>query len=334
MNSLASEFAEITIGTAVRFHDLTLFPLLRACSTEASGYLLLEDALAQGLARVTELTAAGSVPELRFENESDQPVLLLDGEALIGAKQNRVLNVTVLAPAKQTIIIPVSCVEAGRWHMETPDFKTAGHVLYSLARANRTAHVTASMRSSGTRRSDQSAIWDDIAQKSSRMKSTSATGAMSAVYEKHALSVDEYVNAFICDPRQAGVIFFIAGSCIGVDLFDHPTTLRRLFPKLVRSYALDALEAPATTRQAGDLSDVAAKIFERMISAPNFTQPAVGMGEEVRIDDPSLSGAALWALERYVHTCAFVPDARQGSNESRTRIVRPSGRYSRRTRVQ
>src|SRR5437763_1437962 len=128
MNSLAYEFGQITTGTPVTFQNLTLFPLLRSCSTEAPDYLLLEDAIALGLARVTELTDEGSVPELRFENDSDQSVLLLDGEELIGAKQNRVLNVTVLAPAKQSVVIPVSCVEAGRWRMVTPDFNTAGHV--------------------------------------------------------------------------------------------------------------------------------------------------------------------------------------------------------------
>jgi hypothetical protein len=333
MNSLASEFTQIAIGAPVTFHKLTLFPLLRARHTETPDYLLLEDAIAQGLARVTELTAAGSVPELRFENGSDQPVLLLDGEALIGAKQNRVLNVTVLAPAKQTIVIPVSCVEAGRWHMEAPDFKPAEHVLYCLARANRTADVTASMRTSGTRRSDQSAIWEDIAGKSSRMKAASATGAMSAVYETHARPVEEYVKAFTCDSQQAGLIFVIPGSCAGVDLFDHPTTLRRLFPKLVRSYALDALEAPATAHEPGKVPANATKIFERITTASSFVQPAVGIGEDVRMDGPSLSGAALWALDRYVHLCAFLPNGQQGSHEYRTRMGRPSGRYSRRSQL-
>lgn len=326
MNSLASELTQITIETPVSFQNLTLFPLLRRHSTAVSDYLLLEDAIAQGLAQVTEMTADGSVPELRFQNDSDQPVLLLDGEELIGAKQNRVLNVTVLAPAKQTIVIPVSCVEAGRWNMAGPDFKTAGHVLYSRARASRTADVTASMRASGTRRSNQAAIWDDIAAKSSRMKAASPTGAMAAVYEKHAVPVEEYVNAFNCEPLQTGIIFVIPGSCIGLDLFDNPATLRRLFPKLVRSYALDALEAPASASHAGDPSHPAAKILERIITAPSFTQPAVGMGEEIRVEDSSLSGAALWALNRYVHLCAFVPDQLHGSNRSRTRIDQPSRR--------
>jgi len=57
---------------------------------------------------------------------------------------------------------------------------------------------------------------------------------MSAVYEAHAVSVGEYVNAFTCDPLQAGVIFLIPGGCIGVDLFDNPSTLRRLTERQYR----------------------------------------------------------------------------------------------------
>jgi hypothetical protein len=113
------------------------------------------------------------------------------------------------------------------------------------------------------RRPNQSALWNDIAEKSSRMKATSPTRAMSAVYEKHALSINEYVDTFDCDAQQAGVLFVIPGHCMGVDLFDHPTTLHRLFPKLVRSYALDAFEASVTAPQTGDLADTAKKIPEK-----------------------------------------------------------------------
>jgi hypothetical protein len=87
--------------------------------------------------RVTELNAGGSVPELRLENNADLPVLLVDGEELVGAKQNRVLNLTILAPAKRTTVIPVSCVEAGRWAMSPADVKTADYMMYSMGRAER-----------------------------------------------------------------------------------------------------------------------------------------------------------------------------------------------------
>ncbi len=75
------------------------------------GYTTLDDALAQGCAEITEVSDQGRVPELRFLNTGDKPILLLDGEELVGAKQNRVLNLTILAPADDAIMIPVTCVE-------------------------------------------------------------------------------------------------------------------------------------------------------------------------------------------------------------------------------
>jgi hypothetical protein len=126
----------------VHFGGLTIFPLFRNDPVPPeTGYTPLEEAVARGAVRVTEVGGGGAVPELRFENQGEKPVLLLDGEELIGAKQNRVVNLTILAPAKQVIVIPVSCVEAGRWRAKTEDFRPAEHVMYSRARAVKAAQV-------------------------------------------------------------------------------------------------------------------------------------------------------------------------------------------------
>jgi len=45
---------------------------------------------------ITEVSAGGRVPELAFENSSDETVLLVDGDELVGAKQNRVVNLSIL----------------------------------------------------------------------------------------------------------------------------------------------------------------------------------------------------------------------------------------------
>src|ERR1041385_8152924 len=107
MRTITQELRPITIGERAHFGGLTVFPLFRDGSVPPEpGYTLLEEAIATGAARVTEVGGGGSVPELRFENLGEKPVLLLDGEELIGAKQNRVVNLTILAPAKQIIVIP------------------------------------------------------------------------------------------------------------------------------------------------------------------------------------------------------------------------------------
>src|SRR5712664_2604068 len=142
MWTLQEEFARIEIGQASQIRNLKLFPLIRRNASQPLDYLLLEDGIAQGKVRVTELSGGGSVPELSITNTAELPVLLVDGEELVGAKQNRVLNLTILVPAKHTTVIPVSCVEAGRWSRAGSDLRTADHVMYSGLRAKRVLHVT------------------------------------------------------------------------------------------------------------------------------------------------------------------------------------------------
>ena len=67
------------------------------------------------------------MPELALHNPLDDNVLLYDGEELVGAKQNRILNVAVLAGAKTRLTIPVSCVEQGRWRDVSASFAAAPH---------------------------------------------------------------------------------------------------------------------------------------------------------------------------------------------------------------
>lgn len=327
MVGLKEELDQLEIGELNHFRNLTLFPLLRRAVDEEPSYVLLEDAIQRQVARVTELNGSGSVPELRFENAGDQPVLLLDGEELIGAKQNRVLNLTILAPAKQMLVIPVSCVEAGRWHMDTPEFKPAAHMMYSRARAARATHVTESMRASGSRRSDQSALWDELAGKAARVGAHSPTQAMSALYERHALQVEEFTRAFPCQDRQAGVAFAISGQVVGLDLLDKPSTMRRIFPKLVRSYAMDALDAPLPMTEPANRSQLST-FLSALASAPSFAEPSVGLGKDVRFTGDQSCGAALWAADRYIHVYGFATNGHPRPSGFRTRMSRPSRRGS------
>jgi ARG and Rhodanese-Phosphatase-superfamily-associated Protein domain len=327
MRTLQEEFSPIEIGRSSEFRNLTLFPLMRRSATDLPlDYLLLEDGIAQGKVRVTELHAGGSVPQLRLENNADLPVLLVDGEELIGAKQNRVLNLTILAPAKHTTVIPVSCVEAGRWRMECSDLQVADHVMYSLGRGERVTQVTAAMRSSGSRKSDQGAVWRNIAAKAARLQTSSPTGAMSAMYERHASSVEEFARAFAWQQDQCGVAFAISGRILGLEIFDHPQVMRRFFQKLIRSYALDVLDAALAGNGPVSVEAVRA-LVTRIGAARSFAEPALGIGKDVRFTGPEICGAALWAHERYVHICTFAKNGQSPDTPSFwTRITRPSHR--------
>ena len=129
---------------------------------ETLAYGTLAEALRDGVIVVTEVNAGGSVPDLKVINNADSSILLLDGEELKGAKQNRVLNASVLLDAHSETIIPVSCTEAGRWAYTSETFKESGYVMSRDLRANRTRSVSASLNRTHEYRSDQSAVWGDI----------------------------------------------------------------------------------------------------------------------------------------------------------------------------
>ena len=327
MWTLQEEFSRIEIGKSSQFRNLKLFPLIRRdVGRAALDYLLLEDGIAQGKVRVTELSGGGSVPELSIINDADLPVLLVDGEELVGAKQNRVLNLTILVPAKNTMAIPVSCVEAGRWRSASVDLKTAGHMMYSGARGQRVSQVTGSMRSSGSRSSDQRAVWEELAAKAMRLKTASPTQAMSALFDHHAQGVEEFVRAFTCEGDQCGVAFAISGRLFGLDLFDSAEVMGKFFQKLLRSYALDALDAEADGKDQAGMEELSA-FLSGIGTAASFSDKAVGLGKDVRITGSAISGAALWAQERYLHICAFAKESGSGERPGFwTRLTRPSRR--------
>lgn len=237
MSGLASFFADVTVGPAASAGDLTVFPLVSSAPREPR-YETLANAVAGGRARVTETSTAGSVPDLRVLNDGDLPVLIVDGEELVGAKQNRIVNLTILVPAKSSLTIPVSCVEAGRWRSRSAELSPSGRAFHASGRRDKASHVNASLRTSGSRRSDQGAIWAEIREKSGRLHAESDSGAASAMFEQHAEALDGFVQALQPVIGQVGAIFVIRGRISGLDAFDSPATWARLMPTVVRSYGL------------------------------------------------------------------------------------------------
>jgi hypothetical protein len=300
-----STLSSVVVDEPVSFKNIAMFPLLaRASSDPRITYLTLDDALAQGVVEITEVSARGSVPELHVRNSGATPVLLVDGEELVGAKQNRVINLSIMVPASADLTIPVSCVEAGRWRARSSAFAAAPRTQYATGRAKRMSQVTNSIRVAGVHVSDQAEVWADIAEKSARLGASSPTAAMEAIYTSHASFTDTCVSALRPLDDQVGALFAVGGRVVGFDLFDRPSTLRKLLPKLVRSVAIDALDTDDTATQTTCVTDAQAWL-ERLASAQAHTAPAVGMGEDVRLSSPTLTGAALAVDGTFVHSAAF-----------------------------
>jgi hypothetical protein len=206
-------------------------------------------------------------------------VLIIDGEELVGAKQNRIVNLTILVAANSTLEIPVTCVEAGRWGYRSRTFSSSGRAHYSSARAMKLRQVSSSMALDGSQHADQGAVWADIALKSARMQAISATQAAAVMYEKADTTLNDFVKAFPAASLQVGAIFAIRGHVAGLEIFDSPDTWRRQAPKVIRSDGLDAIDASAANTDSRSPRE----FLDALALLPARESQAIGLGRGARV---------------------------------------------------
>ncbi|MEJ7793506.1 MAG: DUF6569 family protein [Gaiellaceae bacterium] len=301
----------IQLGEPVEHRGIVIAPIFPR-RTPVAGYATLEDALPLGL-RIGEVSEAGAVPELAVENPTDGNVLLYDGEELLGAKQNRILNMTVLVPAQSKLPIPVSCVEEGRWHRRSADFAAAPHAAHPELRRRKAQRLAATPLARGIA---QSEVWDEVRAKSARMGVHSKTGAQADVFRSREDELRDLERAFPLQPGQSGAVFAL-GDALCLDYVSRPKAFARLYPKLRAGYLLDALEridrGPASQgRLDGFVGGIDA--------AARARGPAAGLGEDVRLHGHGLVGSVLELEDELIQVCAFTSDERSGQ------IARPSRR--------
>ena len=326
MHNLIKQYIEgINIAEVQFYKNLAVFPLVSDYELNLD-YLTLDEALDEDAIDVVELDSEGSVPELKVVNKSDTMVLILDGEELVGAKQNRIVNTTILIAGRDTVVIPVSCVEQGRWSYDSPKFISQKRVMTPRLRAEKSKQVKFSLKRSGNFTSDQGAIWNDISAKALRMDAASPSSAMSEIYKKKDDSIKDYTGHFSLTDSQIGAVFVINGQVVGMDCFGKPETFGKVFEKLVESYALDAIDTPGKQKSPNPETDQATKFVHSPTTCKVEPHPSVGLGTDCRLESKTITGFALAHDDRIFHLSAFSRTGIDSEEKSFTRMIRSSHR--------
>lgn len=276
---------------------------LRWPSARRFSYVTLDEALTAATFEVTEVTEGGSVPLLKVVNRGDAPVFLMAGEQLVGAKQNRVLNTSILVPAHAELTIPVSCVEAGRWRYASPKFASAGTLSHGKLRKLLSGHVTESYGAAGWPASKQGEVWGEVSHKLLRMGSASPSAALQKTYEDHEDRLKPMLDSLKVPENCNGAAFAVDGQAVGADVFDQPATLARLWPKLVRAYAIDGLEGQATSKRVSP-GEVLSWVRSAG-AATGQTYKSPGLGHDVRLKGDKVTGSGLIVEEQPIHAEVF-----------------------------
>ncbi len=305
--ALTEYLNSLRVGEAQTHRGLTIFPLTGG-TRPFGGCLLLDEALRIGAVEVLESDPEGSVPEVRVVNRSDRPVLMLDGEELVGARQNRVLNASVLVPPKSECVVGVSCVEAGRWEESSAGFSVSGARYHPSGRRMNWSEIALFAAMGREPAPDQSRVWRGVDDLLLWAGAKSETSAMTEAYSALDGPLGGYARAFRAVEGQVGLAFAVGGELVGLDSFDSPETLSRLMPRLLRSYAMDAVPADGHAKPP-DSRAVMELIFEAGASELDAI-PSAGMGRLLCSTTCRTVGQALIAETSVLHLSIFArPDA-------------------------
>jgi hypothetical protein len=251
--------------------NLTIFPVVAATAHDTRDFLTLDEGLRSGQVEVTEagrvrpLVRRGGtqyIPEggaqvntLVLVNNSDRPLILLAGEIVTGGKQDRVVGKDRIIPAHSNPVdLGVFCVEPGRW---TARAGGSG----SKFDAAPAPMVQPSVRKRAMSDKDQQQVWNEVA-KSRESMAAAAPAASGEIAETSsyaqamgneevkrqvdsvAVPLERSYQGLVRELRArnaVGVVAAVNGEIIWADLFASPQLLEKYWPKLVRSYAAEAL---------------------------------------------------------------------------------------------
>jgi hypothetical protein len=229
---------------------------------------------------------SAEVNRLVLVNNSKRPLLLLAGEIVAGGKQDRVIGMDRIVPSESDPIdLSVFCVEPGRWVASSDRFGTSG-ATYGVA-SGRSAGTGASAKSAGTLMAqpsvrakamgdkDQSQVWAEVRKQQQTMtaevqasptapmaQALNSTSSYAVVMENQDVKqkVDEVAKPIerdyqsvikqLRDRNAVGVVVAVNGRVIWSDVFASTELLGKYWPKLVRSYASEAVATPVKGGEA------------------------------------------------------------------------------------
>lgn len=296
---MSKAFPKIRVGEPVRHQSLSLFPLFTDTESDLE-YQLADEAIAQESLLVEEVNEGGSVPELLVENKSGSRILFLEGEELIGAKQNRILNTSILVAANSKIKVPVSCVEQGRWSYHSRQFSSSGHHSPSKLRHSLKASVSESLSAGEGHRSDQGRVWQEVEEMTTKHGSVAPTMAMSDTFTAQETNVEDFRKNLPFVEGANGMAIVVGNRVVSVDVFDKPATCQKVWSRLISGPILDAL-----LHESGEDVPTREKVEEWVHSAGSYPWEEVapvGEGEELRAHvETGEEGSALMYAGTLVH---------------------------------
>jgi hypothetical protein len=300
---------------AVSFHSekgLSIFQILTS-GHDSFPYMSAARAMKQNLIQVKELNEAGSVNHLLVLNLSKEYVFMMDGDILSGAKQNRVVNTSILLAPESKTDIPVSCVESGRWRHVSSSFSPTDYAAPSSLRMDKARQVRMSLKEQRGFASNQGEIWAKVSEYQAQSQVHSETSNLSDVYARKSAEFNDFVEGFRCSEAANGFAVFHGNTLLSLDAFNRREIFQEYFPKILRGVALELHNQEHTGPQ---LAEAEARFrvldfLDNLEALPWERYKAVAAGEERRFETGTHAGFVLEENGHMIHLTALGGDGKK-----------------------
>jgi hypothetical protein len=248
------EIEDFIVKKPTTHEHLALYPVFRKVAFDIEDYLTLDEAQMANVIVITE-QESGSVPVVVIRNTGDKPIYIMAGEIIIGGKQDRMVSHDVLILPGKIIEVSVRCVEHGRWHGKSHEFKSGQAV------------GIGSVRTALQFKSQQD-VWDEVAKACEKNQAASASGTYGAMLsndeiESRSKPFLETMNKGITGEEMVGLIMALNGEVVCVDIFTNPKYFTKVKDKLIKAYVLDAISAEVANREVPGKEDIM-QFFEEL----------------------------------------------------------------------
>ena len=270
--------------------------------------LTLKKGFEMGLVTIKEC-GKSTVSQVTVVNNAVTPLLLVDGEEILGAKQNRIISGTVLIPAKTTQNIDVCCSEKGRWAFkeEKNIFSCADNIAPASIRGNMNyAKYEDTKNHQGFKSDIQQGVWKDISKLEKEMDFKSETSALSENYANNQEKLENYLEHFKRLDNQSGLIAILNDEIIGCEILVKPYIYKDYHENFLRSYIIEALTKKEEPSSILFTEEYIREFLESLTSSDTAeTQDSVSLGKTLILKNSNYNGRSRVYKDFNIHTSFF-----------------------------
>lgn len=288
---------------SVQSYDHLSVVQLTTSEIDTFDYISLGRASKEKLIELKEIEGNGSVNNIIVINHSDKFIFMMDGDIIEGAKQNRVINTSILIAPKSKSSILVSCVEQGRWKKNSDAFSSSDYVAPAMLRVQKNSDVYKSLKNSVGYYADQSSVWDKVHESIHKFGIHSETGDLGSIKKRKDQEIKSISSHFNYDEKANGLALFKNNKLLNMDIFNGSQVYQDYFPKLINAAAIDSLYDKKTDIKI-DESELKYRTLETLDMIDELEKnkfKGADLGEEERFENNLVTGFRLNYEGKLIH---------------------------------